>query len=129
MGLEITDKESKFLHMGGYGQFHQVLILGNRNPDALDIDPATVPVIPSWDALTEYLANSHTPELSALFDEFMVHRNRILGEEIPGYLQKTAMFSTNIDFRRLVMDRLIADGTIVLPEDMNQSPMGVYCFA
>jgi len=129
MGLEITDKESRFLHMGGYGQFHQVLILGNRDPDSLDIDPATVPVIPSWDALTEYLSNSHTPELTALFNEFMVHRNRILGEEIPGYLQKTAMFSTNIDFRRLVMDRLIADGTIILPADMNRSSMGVYCFA
>lgn len=129
MGLEVTNKPAPWLGVCGNGCFNQIILIGNRDPDSLDIDPAAVPLIPSWDALTEYLANSHTPELTALFDEFMVHRNRILGEEIPGYLQKTAMFSTNIDFRRLVMDRLIADGTIILPEDMNRSPMGVYCFA
>ncbi len=129
MGLEVTDKPAPWLEVCGNKRFNQIIILGNRNPDALAIDPSTVPVIPSWDALTEYLTNSRTPKLTALFDEFMTHRNRILQAEIPGYLQKTAMFSTNIDFRRLVMDRLIADGTIELPEDMNRSPMGVYCFA
>ncbi|MBQ8370304.1 MAG: sigma-70 family RNA polymerase sigma factor [Clostridia bacterium] len=129
MGLEITDKQAPWLEVCGSERFHQVIVLGNRNPNALEIDPADVPVIPSWDALTEYLANSHASELTALFDEFMRQRNRILQEAIPEYLRKTAMFHANIDFRRLVMDRLIADGTIVLHEDMNRSAMGVYRFA
>ncbi|MBQ2546380.1 MAG: hypothetical protein II557_08820, partial [Clostridia bacterium] len=85
-----------------------------------------IPVFESYGALDEYISTSQNDSIATIIQKCRSAENEILREDIPAYLYKEALVSSNIDLRRLVMDRLIASGDIVLPEDMNKSAMGVY---
>ena len=65
-------------------------------------------------------------KIIAELDEFMKQKNDILNAEIPDYLKGNALVVGNVDFRRLVMDRLIASGYIRLADDMTKSASGIW---
>ena len=48
--------------------------------------------------------------------------------DIPTYLHGKTTIMSNVDFRKLVIDRLIETGWITLAEDMNKSEMGVWMY-
>jgi len=130
LGLEKCDKNAESLEVWGNDEFSQVILLGNRTADdlssGLDIDPETVPTFENWEEYEKVMQNSLMDEIRAIMHDFAVARDVILNREIPDYLRDTALYTSNIDFRRLVMDRLIKSGDIVLHEDMNRSSMGVW---
>ena len=127
LGLEKCGRNAPHLEVWGDDRFSQVILLGNRkDTDHLSIDPATVPRFRDFRALEAVMQNSRMEDIKAIFREFAAKRDGILRREIPDYLRDTALYTANIDFRRLVMDRLIASGDIALHEDMNASSMGVW---
>ena len=127
MGMEICDKNAPQLEVWGNDQYHQVIMLGNRtNLDHLEVDTASIPAF-TWDELRSMIENSHLEKIKEIYSKFNETRTSILGEAIPSYLdRKNAMYTSNIDFRYLVIHRLIEDGYIRLHEDMNKSAMGIY---
>lgn len=130
LGLELTGKPIPFLELWGNGQFNQIMGLGNRNSDSvLAIDPAAVPAIRYPELMATLKSSSRWPELESILKDFAARRDEVFEQEIPAYLRDTAYYSSVVDFRRLVLDRLIASGDIVLHEDMTKSAMGVYNFA
>ncbi|MBR5364812.1 MAG: sigma-70 family RNA polymerase sigma factor [Clostridia bacterium] len=127
IGVEKSVFNAKWLENWWIEGIGQVIMLGNRIDDsALKIDPADIPVFESYGALDEYISTSQNDSIATIIQKCRSAENEILREDIPAYLYKEALVSSNIDLRRLVMDRLIASGDIVLPEDMNKSAMGVY---
>jgi len=126
MGMEICDKTSPWLEVSGNEKYHQVIMLGNRTDlDHLEADIASVPSF-TWDELAKITKNSHENEIHEIFDEFAKVRIQTLDAAIPAHLRKTALYNSNIDFRYLVIHRLIDEGYITLHEDMYKSAMGIY---
>ena len=127
LGMEKCEYNAPSLEVWSSDLFSQVMLLGNRkDPDSLTVDPSSVPRFRDFAALEAVMQNSRMVQIKAIFRDFAEKSDRILKEDIPSYLWNTALFTANIDFRRLVLDRLIASGFIVLPKDMNASPMGIW---
>ena len=64
--------------------------------------------------------------IDTLYDAYLDRRHALLMNDIPTYLHGKTNIMSNVDFRRLVMDRLIETGWIKLASDMNKSEMGVW---
>ncbi len=125
-GFEKTDKQTPFLEVCGHDKF-EIIMLGNRTEDALDIDKSQVPTF-SCNSLDTLLHTSQQDALSELWNSYRERRNQILKNDIPSYLYGKAMVSTHVDFRKIVIDRMIASGYIKLPADMNKSAVGIWMF-
>ncbi|MGN1347159.1 MAG: hypothetical protein ACI4V1_10265, partial [Eubacteriales bacterium] len=127
-GLEKTEIPLEWLELCGNEEYHQVLMLGNRRELAsLDVDRAEIPVFPSDGAAAcRLFITSCAEAIDDLYISYLERRNQLLAEDIPSYLHGKAVIFANIDFRKLVIDRLIATGWIRLHDDMNRSAMGIW---
>lgn len=127
-GFEKTDISNLWLEVWGGEEYHQVIMLGNRRDmDTLDLDRAKIPVFPA-DCVEKLFPTKYSEAIDDLYDEYMDRRYALLAADIPAYLHGKTMICTNVDFRKLVMDRLIETGWIKLHDDMNKSEMGVWMY-
>lgn len=129
VGLEKTEKTGKSLEVCGDDEKFcrpvQVIMLGNRRDiESIEVDADRIPVI-SGD-MAELFQTSADDKTIASLDEFMKKKNAVLAAEIPEYLKGKALVVGNVDFRRCVMERLIASGYIKLAADMTKSPSGIW---
>ena len=128
-GFEKTDISRVWLGVWGDDTYHQVIMLGNRdNLDSLELDPAKIPFFPT-DSLENLFVTSYSEAIDTLYDDYLGRRHKLLMNDIPTYLHSKTTIMSNVDFRRLVIDRLIETGWITLAEDMNKSEMGVWKYA
>lgn len=128
-GFEKTDISRVWLGVWGDDTYHQVIMLGNRHDmDALDLDRAKIPVFPK-DCMEKLFPTSFGEAIDTLYDAYLDRRHELLMNDIPPYLHGKTTIMSNVDFRRLVIDRLIETGWITLAEDMNKSEMGVWMYA
>jgi len=125
-GFEKTDISRMWLGVWGDENYHQVIMLGNRNSlDSLELDPAKIPFFPA-DSLENLFVTSYSEAIDTLYDDYLDRRHALLMADIPTYLHGKTTIMTNVDFRKLVIDRLIETGWITLADDMNKSEMGVW---
>lgn len=128
-GFEKTDISRVWLGVWGDDIYHQVVMLGNRHDmDALDLDRAKIPVFPK-DCMENLFVTSYGEAIDTLYDAYLDRRHELLMNDIPPYLHGKTTIMSNVDFRRLVIDRLIETGWITLADDMNKSEMGVWKYA
>lgn len=128
-GFEKTDISRVWLGVWGDDTYHQVIMLGNRHDmDALDLDREKIPVFPA-DCMENLFVTSYGEAIDTLYDAYLARRHELLMNDIPPYLHGKTTIMSNVDFRRLVIDRLIETGWIVLADDMNKSEMGVWMYA
>ena len=128
-GFERTDISRVWLGVWGDETYHQVIMLGNRHDmDKLELDPSKIPVFPA-DCMENLFVTTHSEAIDALYDDYLARRHALLMADIPTYLHGKTTIMSNVDFRKLVIDRLIETGWIVLAEDMNKSEMGVWKYA
>ncbi|MDD6800609.1 MAG: sigma-70 family RNA polymerase sigma factor [Firmicutes bacterium] len=129
VGLEKTEKTGKSLEVWGdtekFGRAAQVIMLGNRRDiESIEVETERIPIISN--DIAELFTTVDDEKIIAELDEFMKQKNDILNSEIPDYLKGNALVVGNVDFRRLVMDRLIASGYIRLADDMTKSASGIW---
>ena len=129
VGLEKTEKIGESLEVEGdtekFGRAVQVIMLGNRRDiESIEVEKERIPVIS--DDMAELFTTEEDEKIIAELDEFIKKKNDILNAEIPDYLKGNALVVGNVDFRRLVMDRLIANGYIKLADDMIKSASGIW---
>ena len=125
-GFEKTDYGLKWLEVGSDDLGRQIMMLGNRQIKfELEIEDSQVPVFAVKDE-EALLHTSCAEKINALYISYFERCNQLLKEDIPTYLHGKTMICTQIDFRRLVIDRMIETGYIKLKEDMNKSAMGVW---
>lgn len=128
-GFEKTDISRVWLGVWGDDTYHQVIMLGNRdNLDSLELDPAKIPFFPT-DSLENLFVTSYSEAIDTLYDAYLGRRHKLLMDDIPTYLHGKTTIMSNVDFRKLVIDRLIETGWITLAPDMNKSEMGVWKYA
>ncbi len=124
-GFEKTDIWQIWLECWGWDKV-QLIVLGNRrNWDEFEFDWSKVPVFPA-DSLENLFISSYSEAIDTLYDDYLDRRHELLMNDIPTYLHGKTTIMTNVDFRKLVIDRLIETGWITLAPDMNKSEMGVW---
>ncbi len=129
VGYEKTDVSHVWLGVWGNETYHQVIMLGNRcDLDSLELDSAKIPVFPA-DCMKNLFPTSFGAAIDELYDEYDSRRHALYMAEIPSYLYGKMTVMSNVDFRKLVIDRLIETGWIKLAPDMNKSEMGVWKYA
>ena len=127
-GFEKTDIWNVWLEVWGW-DYTQVIILGNRRSwDEFELDWSKVPVF-SDECLETLFVTPNSIAAARLFHEYLGRRHELLMDDIPTYLHGKTTIMTNVDFRKLVIDRLIETGWITLAPDMNKSEMGVWKYA
>ena len=127
-GFEKTDIWQIWLEVWGWDKV-QLIILGNRRSwDEFEFDWSKVPVFPA-DSLENLFVTSYSEAIDNLYDDYLDRRHALLMADIPAYLHGKTTIMTNVDFRKLVIDRLIETGWITLAPDMNKSEMGVWKYA
>ena len=129
VGLEKTEKNGESLEVEGdtekFGRDVQVIMLGNRRDiESIKVEKEKIPVIS--DDMSGLFITDEDEKIIAELDEFMKKKNDILNSDIPDYLKGNALVVGNVDFRRLVMDRLISSGYIKLADDMTKSASGIW---
>ena len=124
-GFERTDIWNVWLEVWGIDD-QQFIILGNRGDyNQFEFDWSKVPVFPA-DSLENLFVTSYSEAIDTLYDDYLDRRHALLMADIPSYLHGRTTIMTNVDFRKLVIDRLIETGWIKLADDMNKSEMGVW---
>ncbi|MBR5313353.1 MAG: sigma-70 family RNA polymerase sigma factor [Clostridia bacterium] len=127
-GFEKTDVSQVWLEVWGW-DYTQIIILGNRgNWDEFEFDWSKVPVF-AEDSLENLFVTTHSLAVDDLYDDYLARRHALLMADIPTYLHGKTTIMSNVDFRKLVIDRLIETGWITLAPDMNKSEMGVWKYA
>ena len=127
-GFEKTDVSQVWLECWGHDKV-QLIVLGNRgNWDEFEFDWSKVPVFPA-DCMENLFVTTHSLAVDDLYDDYLACRHALLMADIPTYLHGRTTIMSNVDFRKLVIDRLIETGWITLAPDMNKSEMGVWKYA
>ncbi len=127
-GFEKTDIWQIWLEVWGWDNV-QLIVLGNRrNWDEFEFDWSKVPVFPA-DSLKNLFVTSYSESIDDLYDDYLGRRHALLMADIPTCLHGKATIMGNVDFRKLVIDRMIETGWITLADDMNKSEMGVWKYA
>jgi len=125
VGFERTESKlfNNWLGVTGNEDGYQAVMIGNRDKfDMADIELSEIPVFKDEETL---FSTSYADAVDDLYISYLECRNKLLADDIPSYLHGTAAVMTNIDFRKLVIDRMTETGYIKLPCDMNKSAVGV----